>query len=269
MFITILVLLYYVVLTAGDEKWNELVSEAEKSSDDPAAQFLLGQYYRYSCPCRSLAVAMNRPLSAEECKTECMAQAYHLYRRTRALVHHFSQLRPISLYFDYTGMLNDLGLMLADHNRVDEAVDAYREAIDLSPTNTAALANLASLENVRGNITGAKALYELALASNPTSISVLHNYGIFCHRWGWKDEARVMWTRSIQLEPEMYLSRCNLATMECAAGHMDEAQELYRQVHTLSIHPTISPTNTHSLSVHLDSSLPINTPADRHCFHIP
>ena len=233
MFLTLLVLLYYVANTAGDEKWTELVAKAEKLGDDPAAQFLLGQYYRYSCPCHSLAVALNRPLSAEECKTECMAQAYHLYRRTRKLVHHFSQLQPLALYFDYTGMLNDLGLMLADHNRVDEALEVYSEAIHLSPTNTAALANLASLENLRGNITGAKALYELALASNPTSISVLHNYGIFCHRWGWKDEAKVMWTRSIQLEPEMYLSRSNLATMECATGHMEVAQGLYQQVHIL------------------------------------
>ena len=230
LFTTLLVLLYYVLHTAGDEKWAELLAKAEKLNEDPATQFLLGQYYRYSCPCRSLAVAMNRPLSAEECQIECMAQAYHLYRRTRALVHHLSRFHPISLYFDYAGMLNDLGLMLSDDNRVDEATEVYREAIELSPTNTAVLANLANLENLRGNITGAKALYELALASNPTSISVLHNYGIFCHRWGWKNEAKTMWTRSIQLEPEMFLSRSNLATMECATGHMEEAQTLYQQV---------------------------------------
>jgi len=185
---------------------RRLVAQATSSgNDDPAAQFALGQHYRYSCPCQALAAALP---AGTDCQAYCSEEAFRLYALTRDVVLDLSSRTMLSIRFDYVGMLNDLGLMLAERGRVGDAFEVYHEALALAPRHMPALANLANLEQVRticnppfpashpnkpspltpahphtrqlrGNITGARAVFELAVEADPTSAAVHHNFGVF------------------------------------------------------------------------------------------
>jgi len=69
------------------------------------------------------------------------------------------------------------GAALAALGRADAAADAYREAIALAPANPDPLNNLANLEQRRGNLEAAMALYERVLATAPGHLQAHSNYG--------------------------------------------------------------------------------------------
>lgn len=66
---------------------------------------------------------------------------------------------------------------LAALGRIDDAADAYRAAIALAPANPDPLNNLANLEQRRGNLEAAMALYERVFALAPGHLQAHSNYG--------------------------------------------------------------------------------------------
>ena len=145
--VALLLLLAFISLECahgddGGDTLRRLVAQVTSAEQDPAAHFVLGQHYRYSCPCRALP-------PDTDCPAFCGEEAFRLYARTRDLVLYLSSREVLSVSFDYAGMLNDLGLMLTERGRTDDAFAVYREAVALAPRHMPALANLANLEQVR------------------------------------------------------------------------------------------------------------------------
>jgi tetratricopeptide (TPR) repeat protein len=68
-----------------------------------------------------------------------------------------------------------------DPTRDDAAMAAYRQAVALDPTMTAALVNLANIHYARDRAIEAEALYEKALAIDPSSFEGQYNLGNVLH----------------------------------------------------------------------------------------
>lgn len=76
------------------------------------------------------------------------------------------------------------GLDQGDATQADAAMDAYRRALALDPSMTAALVNLANVHYGRDQIVEAEALYEKALALEPTCFEAHFNLANVYHDSG-------------------------------------------------------------------------------------
>jgi len=92
-------------------------------------------------------------------------------------------------------------LDLGDAAQRDAAMDAYRRALALDPTMTAALVNLANVHYARDQIVEAEALYEKALAMDVTCFEAHFNLGNVYHDSGRYDLAARCYQRALKIDP--------------------------------------------------------------------
>ena len=90
-----------------------------------------------------------------------------------------------------------------DETQREAAMDAYRRALSLDPTMTAALVNLANLHYARDHIVEAEALYEKALAIDPTCFEGHFNLGNVYHDSGRYELASRRYQQALALDPSV------------------------------------------------------------------
>lgn len=83
--------------------------------------------------------------------------------------------------------------------RVDEAVKAYRRALDEDPDLVAALINLANIRYSRDELAEAQALYERAIALDPTYFEAHFNLGNIHHDHARYGDAEVSYREALAL----------------------------------------------------------------------
>jgi tetratricopeptide (TPR) repeat protein len=88
-----------------------------------------------------------------------------------------------------------------DASRDEAAMAAYRQAIALDPTMTAALVNLANIHYSRDRAIEAEALYEKALAIEPASFEAQYNLGNVLHDSGRFEAAARCYRGALALDP--------------------------------------------------------------------
>ena len=131
-----------------------ILHDSDQNPSDPNTQFSLGQFYRYSCRCESIINTdgdmKGAAVVTNDCESNCRQKSLRLYSRTRDLI---IDSNLYSSYHFYSGMLNDLALMVQETD-IEFAAKLFAESIEFGPNFTPAVANLASLETLRGNISG-------------------------------------------------------------------------------------------------------------------
>jgi tetratricopeptide (TPR) repeat protein len=88
-----------------------------------------------------------------------------------------------------------------DADQREAAMTAYRRALALDPSMTAALVNLANIHYAQDQTVEAEALYEKALASDPTCFEAHFNLGNVCHDTGRFDRAARCYQQALALDP--------------------------------------------------------------------
>jgi predicted TPR repeat methyltransferase len=83
----------------------------------------------------------------------------------------------------------------------EAAMDAYRRALALEPSMTAALVNLANLHYARDHIVEAEALYERALGLDPTCFEAHYNLGNVYHDSGRYELAARRYQQALAIDP--------------------------------------------------------------------
>jgi protein O-mannosyl-transferase len=122
----------------------------------------------------------------------------------------------------------NLGKMLAERGRTDEAFAHYREALRANPEMAEAMVNLGNQLADRGKLHEAVELYERVIRLDPKRERAYYNLGIALEELGRRDEARKAYENAIRLKPDMTAAHANLAVLLYQQGRYAEA---WREVH--------------------------------------
>lgn len=108
----------------------------------------------------------------------------------------------------------ELGARLRDLQRYEEALDAYRVARSLAPTNIVVRGNIANLYQAMGRSDRALRQYRVILEQDSTVVPAWFNMGVIYANNGQKEHARRCWQNVLQYAPDhqrarSYLRRLN------------------------------------------------------------
>jgi predicted O-linked N-acetylglucosamine transferase (SPINDLY family) len=121
----------------------------------------------------------------------------------------------------------NLGSALRRKGRFDEAITAFGCAIELEPGHGAAHSNLGGTLQQAGRLDEAIAAYRQAIAIEPTSVGAHSNLGSAWADLGRFDDAVAALGRALQLDPSNGAACCNLGVALQAIGRLDEAIAAY------------------------------------------
>jgi tetratricopeptide (TPR) repeat protein len=122
----------------------------------------------------------------------------------------------------------NLGVGLATLGRHDEALREYEAAVQLDPNLPVAQYNLGLELSERGRVEEARAHYEAAIRLDPDYAPPHVNLGLVLANAGRLDDAIVHYRRAIALDPELPAAWNNLAVALERTGAVAEALDAYR-----------------------------------------
>jgi tetratricopeptide (TPR) repeat protein len=126
-----------------------------------------------------------------------------------------------------TAVMNNLGNILRQQGKAEEAVVRYREALRLRPDYAEALTNLAlSLRDLRRLDEAIECARE-ALRLKPDSADVRINLGVFLQEKGLHKEADALFTEALQRKPSSIDAAWNKSLSLLALGHYKEGWRLH------------------------------------------
>jgi tetratricopeptide (TPR) repeat protein len=121
----------------------------------------------------------------------------------------------------------NLGIALHDRGETDQAMNHYRQAIELRPDYAEAHYNLGRLLAEKGGFNDAVNHYEAALALNPTDAEAHNNLGATLFEIGRVDDAIAHYQQALAIRPDYAEASCNLANALIAKGDFDGAIARY------------------------------------------
>lgn len=107
------------------------------------------------------------------------------------------------------GVFNDLGNLLLLAHQPDDAETAYRHAVELDPNKVSALFNLALLEQGKGALKDAAALYKRVLQADPRHAWAHYQLGSVYEVWGKEGSAIDEYAQSFALDPQLAFPEVN------------------------------------------------------------
>lgn len=159
----------------------------------------------------------------------------HDYRSELALYTDIVAKRPANVHARY-----NLGKILAETGRLDEAIVQDEAAVRLNPDLVSARYNLANALSDKGRFADAVAHYEAALRVKPDYAKAHFNLGNALVRLNRKPEAAAHYWAALQTQPAYLEARDNLGSVLLELGQLAEAEEQLQQV--LRINPNLAET---------------------------
>jgi Flp pilus assembly protein TadD len=133
---------------------------------------------------------------------------------------------------------NNLGLLLVEQGRIEEAKEHYHQAIQINPNHFGALCNLGIALAAQGRLDEAITNFCKAIQINPYSFEALNNLGFALVAKGRVDEAIENYRQALRINPKYFQALDNLGVALAVKGRFDEAIENYRQaIQVNSNHP--------------------------------
>jgi tetratricopeptide (TPR) repeat protein len=124
---------------------------------------------------------------------------------------------------------NNLGLLLNNQGRIEEAMEHYHKAIQINPNSFEALNNLGNAFTAKGRVDEAIENFRKAIQINPNYADALNNLGAALAAKGRVDEAIENFRKALQLNPNSFEALDNLGAALATKGRFDEAIENYRR----------------------------------------
>jgi tetratricopeptide (TPR) repeat protein len=146
----------------------------------------------------------------------------HYWHDTEALFEHELAVHPGSFIAHTT-----LGLVMAEHNRLPEAIHYYTEAIRLWPRNSQARYNLGNALRRQGKLQEAIEQYLEVLRLQPNSADAHNGLGVALADQGRFDEAISHYTAALELGPADPQVHYNLGNTLNKQGKLHEAIQQY------------------------------------------
>jgi tetratricopeptide (TPR) repeat protein len=141
-----------------------------------------------------------------------------------------SQLAEASLY-------NQLGLILQQHGKLDEALGCFRRALEIDSRDAATHCNVGAALFAQDLLADAAASFEKAIALEPESAKAHSNLGYMRYCMGQYAEAERHYLRALALEPTSVEANWNLCLLQLLLGDLPAGWERFRQRHAVSPFP--------------------------------
>jgi tetratricopeptide (TPR) repeat protein len=122
---------------------------------------------------------------------------------------------------------NNLGLLLLDRGRTDEAAERFRAAIAIKPDDAFARNNLGRTLASTGRFEDAIALFRESLEIEPHRAETWSNLGNASAALGRYEEAAASYRQAIESDPGFADARSNLGNVLFLTGHVEEAIRVY------------------------------------------
>jgi tetratricopeptide (TPR) repeat protein len=119
---------------------------------------------------------------------------------------------------DVSGFYDMLGTVLASQRDFAGAEDAFKQAVGLNKNSLDALMKLARVQVARGSVDAAISSCEDGLKNNPQSASLYLMTGELYEAEKKLDNARQMYEKALQIQPEMPMASNNLAYVLLQTG---------------------------------------------------
>jgi predicted Zn-dependent protease len=132
-------------------------------------------------------------------------------------------------YFQEASVLDD-----GDPQHAEQALRAYRRALEIDPYLVPALINLANLHYSRDDVVEAQALYERAIALEPEVFEAHFNLGNIFHDLARYIEAQACYREALRLNPTYAEAHFYLAVTLEKNGRSQEARLHWRAYQQLS-----------------------------------
>jgi tetratricopeptide (TPR) repeat protein len=132
-------------------------------------------------------------------------------------------------YFTAASILDD-----GDPDHFDDAMAAYRRALEIDPYLVPALINLANIRYARDEIVEAQALYERAIALEPDVFEAHFNLGNILHDLGRYVAAQHAYHNALRLNPTYADAHFYLAVTLEKNGQSPEARPHWRAYQQLA-----------------------------------
>jgi Flp pilus assembly protein TadD len=133
---------------------------------------------------------------------------------------------------------NNLGMLLSNQGRNDEAMDHYHKAIQINPNDSEALNNLGAALAATGRFDEAIKNYYKAIQINPGFFKALNNLGLALVAQGRFDEAIENFHKAIQINPNHPNAFLNLGIALAQSGRTKEAAAQFREA--LKLNPELA-----------------------------
>lgn len=124
---------------------------------------------------------------------------------------------------------NNLGNVLVELQRFDEATEAYEKCLALQPNFADALNNLATIHRRRGLLEQSEALCRRVLALQPELAQAWYNLSLTLLEQGRVEDGLMANSRAIVLWPRHLQARNAVPRALVHLGRLDEAARLYRE----------------------------------------
>lgn len=158
---------------------------------------------------------------------------------------------------DNRSIYNYLGLAFQETGELDQALEAHRQMLRLSPGNAVAHNNIGSLLQMQNRFHAALESYHHALLAAPDFDLAHLNIGSCLMQLGWYDAAMSIFRDTIKLNPALLAAYINLAVMQNKLGMLEEAIDTCQQL--LAIDPSRADVHSNMLfiqshNMHLDAA---------------
>jgi tetratricopeptide (TPR) repeat protein len=132
-------------------------------------------------------------------------------------------------------IITNLGTVLRQQGKLEEAAQTYRQAIALKPDFAEAYNNLGNTLGGQGKLTEAIETYQQSIALKPDFAEAYNNLGNALQDQGKLEEAVQAYQHAISLNPDFAEAHYNLGNIFHGQGKLEEAIEAYHQ--TLKSNP--------------------------------
>jgi|CXWL01.1.fsa_nt_gi tetratricopeptide (TPR) repeat protein len=141
----------------------------------------------------------------------------------------FDETSSAEQFFVAASTLDD-----GDPRRFDDALKAYRRALEMDPYLVPALINLGNIHYARDEIAEAQALYERAIVLDPDIFEAHFNLGNIFHDLGRYTQAHECYRRALHLNPLYADAHFYLAVTLEKSGQSQDARAHWRAYQSLA-----------------------------------
>ncbi|MHC4214200.1 MAG: tetratricopeptide repeat protein [Planctomycetota bacterium] len=126
-------------------------------------------------------------------------------------------------------MYYNLGNVLADEGKSDQAIQLYNKALEINPSSVQAITNLGNEYKLQGDSKYALELYNKALTINPSYVKAINNLGYLYKSQGDLNQAAKFYRQATETDPKFAKAHYNLGVVMGMLGSWNQAIISYRK----------------------------------------
>jgi Tfp pilus assembly protein PilF len=140
---------------------------------------------------------------------------------------------------NYVAAHYNLGNALFQKGQLDEALAQYQKAVEINPNDAEAHVNLGNALFQNEQLDAALAQFQKAIEINPNDAETHYNLGNALFQKGQLDEAVAQFQRALEIDPNSFATHYNLGGALFQKGQLDDAITQFQEV--LRLKPDFSP----------------------------